>query len=61
MVGVSADHAVALEVAAPQPGRDVPAEHRGLLDAVLARDGALAADRLAAHLEATHQVLVRVL
>ncbi|MFI5610125.1 GntR family transcriptional regulator [Amycolatopsis sp. NPDC051903] len=46
-------------VAAPQPGRDVPAEHRGLLDAVLARDADLAAARLTAHLEATHQVLAR--
>ncbi|MEU4667674.1 FCD domain-containing protein [Amycolatopsis sp. NPDC023774] len=46
-------------VAEPDGERDFDAERRGLLDAVLARDAGLAADRLAAHLEATHEVLVK--
>ncbi|WP_432853719.1 GntR family transcriptional regulator [Amycolatopsis sp. CA-161197] len=46
-------------VAEPDGERNVDAEHRGLLDAVLARDADLAAGRLAAHLEATHETLVR--
>lgn len=39
------------------PDRDVAAEHRGLLDAALARDPDLAAERLAAHIERTSAAL----
>ena len=40
--------------------RDLPAEHRGLLDAVLARDPDLAAERIAHHIQRTSAVLVGV-
>jgi DNA-binding GntR family transcriptional regulator len=40
--------------------RDLPSEHRGLLDAVLARDPDLAAERLAQHIQRTSAVLVGV-
>ncbi|MGW0043667.1 GntR family transcriptional regulator [Rhodococcus sp. NPDC003348] len=39
------------------PGRDVAAEHRGLVDAALARDADLAAERLATHIERTSAAL----
>jgi DNA-binding GntR family transcriptional regulator len=40
--------------------RDLPAEHRGLLEAVLARDPGLAEERLAHHIQRTSAVLVAV-
>jgi DNA-binding GntR family transcriptional regulator len=40
--------------------RDLPSEHRGLLEAVLARDSELAAERLAQHIQRTSAVLVAV-
>jgi DNA-binding GntR family transcriptional regulator len=40
--------------------RDLPSEHRGLLDAVLARDADLAAGRLGRHIERTSAVLLAV-
>ena len=41
-------------------GRDLPAEHRGLLEAVVARDAGLAVERLARHIERTSAVLMAV-
>ncbi|MFC4469378.1 GntR family transcriptional regulator [Streptomyces xiangluensis] len=38
--------------------RDVAGEHRGLLDAALTRDANLAAERLAAHITRTRQILL---
>jgi DNA-binding GntR family transcriptional regulator len=40
--------------------RDLPSEHRGLLEAVLARDPGLAAERIAHHIQRTSAVLVGV-
>ncbi|MFJ4922828.1 GntR family transcriptional regulator [Streptomyces sp. NPDC088725] len=39
--------------------RDVPGEHRGILDAVLSRDADLAVERLASHIRRTDEVLRR--
>jgi DNA-binding GntR family transcriptional regulator len=40
--------------------RDLPGEHRGILDAVLARDATQAAGRLTRHIERTSSVLLAV-
>jgi DNA-binding GntR family transcriptional regulator len=40
--------------------RDLPGEHRGILDAVLARDAGQAAGRLTRHIERTSSVLLAV-
>jgi DNA-binding GntR family transcriptional regulator len=40
--------------------RDLPGEHRGILEAVLARDAGQAADRLTRHIERTSSVLLAV-
>ncbi len=41
-----------------RPGRDVDAEHKGLLDACLARDAAAACKRIEAHLRRTMEILL---
>ncbi|MDE3177403.1 MAG: FCD domain-containing protein [Pseudomonadota bacterium] len=41
-----------------RPGRDVDAEHKGLLDACLARDAATACKRIEAHLRRTMEILL---
>lgn len=40
-----------------RPDRDLPAEHRGLLEAAIAHDAELAAERLAAHILRTTELL----
>ena len=52
---------VLLEVNAPHDEqRDLPGEHRGILEAVLARDAGQAGDRLTRHIERTSSVLLAV-
>ncbi len=42
-----------------EPGRDIAAEHRGLMDAAVARDADLAVSRLSAHYQHTADILER--
>lgn len=41
-----------------EPGRDIAGEHRGILDATIAQDADLAADRLRDHIAHTAQLLI---
>jgi DNA-binding GntR family transcriptional regulator len=55
---VQADRYRALSLLAPGSRRNIDAEHKGLMEAMLARDADLACDRIAAHFELTTNAII---
>jgi DNA-binding GntR family transcriptional regulator len=55
---LQAERYLALSLIGPGSRRNVDAEHKGLMDAMLARDAELACERIATHFERTTKLIV---